>query len=117
MEPYSARVAAAIETHGLTKTYSGGVRAVAGLDLRVEPGEVFGYLGPNGAGKSTTIRMLLDLIRPTAGRALVLGLDTRRDSVAARRQLSYLPGDLRLNDRMTAREQLDSLTRLRGNVD
>jgi ABC-2 type transport system ATP-binding protein len=110
-------VAAAIETHGLTKTYSGDVRAVAGLDLRVEPGEVFGYLGPNGAGKSTTIRMLLDLIRPTAGNALVLGLDTRRNSVEARRHLGYLPGDLRLNDRMTAREQLDSLTRLRGNVD
>src|SRR5262245_14440364 len=61
--------------------------------------------------------MLLDLIRPTAGRALVLGLDTRRNSVEARSRLGYLPGDLRLNDRMTAREQLDSLTRLRGNVD
>ena len=110
-------MAAAIETHGLTKTYSGDVRAVAGLDLRVKAGEVFGYLGPNGAGKSTTIRMLLDLIHPTAGHALVLGLDTRRNSVEARRHLGYLPGDLRLNDRMTAREQLDSLTRLRGSVD
>jgi ABC-2 type transport system ATP-binding protein len=110
-------VAAAIETHGLTKTYAGDVRAVAGLDLRVEPGEVFGYLGPNGAGKSTTIRMLLDLVRPTAGNALVLGLDTRRNGVEARRQLGYLPGDLRLNDRMIAREQLDSLARLRGSVD
>ena len=110
-------MAAAIETHGLTKTYSGEVRAVAGLDLRVEPGEVFGYLGPSGAGKSTTIRMLLDLIRPTAGQALVLGLDTRRNGVEARRHLGYLPGDLRLNDRMTAREQLDSLARMRSSVD
>jgi ABC-2 type transport system ATP-binding protein len=93
------------------------VRAVAGLDLRVELGEVFGYLGPNGAGKSTTIRMLLDLIRPTAGDASVLGLDTRRDGVEARRHVGYLPGDLRLNDRMTALEQLDSLARLRGGVD
>ena len=117
MGPYSAPVAAAIETHGLSKTYPGDVRAVAGLDLRVELGEVFGYLGPNGAGKSTTIRMLLDLIRPTVGDASVLGLDTRRDSVEARRHLGYLPGDLRLNDRMTAREQLDSLARLRGSVD
>jgi ABC-2 type transport system ATP-binding protein len=108
--------APAIETHGLSKDY-GPVRAVSGLELRVEAGEVFGYLGPNGAGKSTTIRMLLDLIHPTAGSASVLGLDTRRDGVEARRRLGYLPGDLRLNDRMTAREQLDSLVRLRGGVD
>ena len=114
---YSAPVAApAIETRGLTKVY-GSVRAVTELELRVEAGEVFGYLGPNGAGKSTTIRMLLDLIHPTAGAASVLGLDSRRDGVEARRRVGYLPGDLRLNDRMTAREQLDSLARLRGAVD
>ncbi|MGZ4438945.1 MAG: ABC transporter ATP-binding protein [Gaiellaceae bacterium] len=107
----------AIETHGLSKTYAGGPAALAGLDLRVERGEVFGYLGPNGAGKSTTIRLLLDLIHPTAGRASVLGLDSRRDGVEARRRTGYLPGDLRLNDRMTAREQLDSLARLRGGAD
>ncbi|MGZ4258046.1 MAG: ABC transporter ATP-binding protein [Gaiellaceae bacterium] len=107
----------AIETHGLSKTYAGGPAALAGLDLRVERGEVFGYLGPNGAGKSTTIRLLLDLIHPTAGRASVLGLDSRRDGVEARRRTGYLPGDLRLNDRMTAREQLDSLARLRGAAD
>jgi beta-exotoxin I transport system ATP-binding protein len=105
--------APAIETRGLTKVY-GSVRAVTELELRVEAGEVFGYLGPNGAGKSTTIRMLLDLIHPTAGAASVLGLDSRRDGVEARRRVGYLPGDLRLNDRMTAREQLDSLARLRG---
>jgi beta-exotoxin I transport system ATP-binding protein len=114
---YSAPVAApAIETRGLTKVY-GSVRAVTELELRVEAGEVFGYLGPNGAGKSTTIRMLLDLIHPTSGAASVLGLDSRRDGVEARRRVGYLPGDLRLNDRMTAREQLDSLARLRGGVD
>jgi ABC-2 type transport system ATP-binding protein len=93
------------------------VRALADLELSVEQGEVFGYLGPNGAGKSTTIRLLLDLIRPTAGQAFVLGLDPRRDGVEARRRIGYLPGDLRLADRMTAREQLDSLARLRGRVD
>jgi ABC-2 type transport system ATP-binding protein len=108
--------ASAVETEGLAKTYSGGLRALVGLDLRVERGEVFGYLGPNGAGKSTTIRLLLDLIHPTAGRALVLGRDTRTGA-EARRNVGYLPGELRLNDRMTAREQLDSLTRLRGSVD
>jgi ABC-2 type transport system ATP-binding protein len=114
-----AEVAAApaIDTRGLGKTYASGVQALAGLDLRVERGEIFGYLGPNGAGKSTTIRLLLDLIRPTEGRASVLGLDTRRRSVEVRRHVGYVPGDLRLFDAMTAREQLDSLARLRGNVD
>jgi ABC-2 type transport system ATP-binding protein len=108
-------VAAAVETHGLAKTYPGDVQALIGLDLRVERGEVFGYLGPNGAGKSTTIRLLLDLIHPTAGRASVLGVDSRE--VKARRPVGYVPGDLRLGERMTAREQLDSLARLRGRVD
>ena len=93
------------------------MRALSGLDLRVEQGEIFGYLGPNGAGKSTTIRLLMDLIRPTDGRASVLGHDTRRESVEVRRGVGYLPGDLRLFDAMTAREQLDSLARLRGSVD
>jgi ABC-2 type transport system ATP-binding protein len=109
--------ARAVETQDLEKTYATGVRALVDLDLQVEQGEVFGYLGPNGAGKSTTIRLLLDLIRPTAGSAFVLGLDPRRDGVEARRRIGYLPGDLRLSDRMTAREQLDSLARLRGDVD
>ena len=74
--------APAIQTFALSKTYRGGVRALSGLDLRVEHGEVFGFLGPNGAGKSTTIRLLLDLIRPTDGQRVVLGLDSRRDGVA-----------------------------------
>jgi ABC-2 type transport system ATP-binding protein len=109
--------APAIETVALSKTYAGGVRALSGLDLRVAHGEVFGFLGPNGAGKSTTIRLLLDLIRPTEGRVLLLGLDSRRDGVAARRRVGYLPGDLRLYERLTGREQLESLARLRGTVD
>ena len=109
--------APAIETRGLSKTYPNGVRALVDLNLGVERGEVFGYLGPNGAGKSTTIRLLLDLIRPTAGGAMIHGLDTRAQGVEARRHVGYLPGDLRLPDRLTGREQLDSLTRLRGHVD
>jgi ABC-2 type transport system ATP-binding protein len=107
----------AIETLRLEKTFPNGVQAISNLDLRVDRGEVFGYLGPNGAGKSTTIRLVLDLIRPTAGRVLVLGRDSRRDGVEARRRMGYVPGDLRLSDRLTAREQLDSLARLRGGVD
>ena len=109
--------APAIQTIGLGKTYDGRVRALDGLDLRVERGEVFGYLGPNGAGKSTTIRILLDLIRPTDGRASLLGQDTRAQSLEARRRVGYLPGDLRLADRPSGREQLDSLARLRGGED
>ncbi len=109
--------APAVETRGLSKTYQGKTRALIGLDLRVEQGEVFGYLGPNGAGKSTTIRLLLDLIHASDGSAAVLGLDSRRQGVDARRRIGYLPGDLRLNDRMTAGEQLDSLARLRGGAD
>jgi ABC-2 type transport system ATP-binding protein len=107
----------AIETTGLSKTYGNAVHALVDLDLRVERGEVFGYLGPNGAGKSTTIRLLLDLIHPTAGRASIFGLDTRGDGVATRRRVGYLPGDLRLTDRLTARELLESLASLRGTVD
>lgn len=102
--------APAIETRGLTKTYANGVRALVELDLHVDAGEVFGYLGPNGAGKSTTIRLLVDLIRPTAGTAEIVGTTAG----AARQRLGYLPGDLRLSDRMTGRAQLDSLARLRG---
>ncbi len=106
--------APAIETRGLSKTYGGRVRALAGLDLRVEHGEVFGFLGPNGAGKSTSIRLLLGLIHPTEGRASLLGFDVPRRSVEALGLVGYLPGDLRLGDRLTGREQLDSLARLRG---
>jgi beta-exotoxin I transport system ATP-binding protein len=109
--------APAIETVGLSKTYGSDVHALVGLDLRVERGEVFGYLGPNGAGKSTTIRLLLGLIRPSAGRASLFGRDAHADGVAARREIGYLPGDLRLADRLTGREQLESLARLRDGVD
>ena len=110
-------VTTAIETVGLSKTYGGGVRALVDLDLEVRGGEVFGYLGPNGAGKSTTIRLLLGLIHPTAGRASLLGRGVRTDGFASRRSVGYLPGDLRLSDRLTGQEQLDSLARLRGSVD
>jgi beta-exotoxin I transport system ATP-binding protein len=108
---------AAIETLGLSKTYAGDIQALVDLDLRVEPGEVFGYLGPNGAGKSTTIRLLLGLILPTRGRATLFGVDTRARGGSAREGVGYLPGDLRLSDRLTGAEQLDSLARLRGGLD
>ena len=81
----------ALHISGLVKDY-GRVHAVRGIDLEVRRGEVFGFLGPNGAGKTTTIRCLLDLLRPTAGRITVLGLDPRRDGIALRRRLAYMPG-------------------------
>ncbi|RLK12073.1 ABC-2 type transport system ATP-binding protein [Micromonospora sp. M71_S20] len=105
----------AIETGKLVKTY-GRNRGLTGLDLRVERGEVYGFLGPNGAGKSTTIRLLLDLIRPTSGRVSVLGADPRRDGVALRRRIGYLAGDFVVDGRQSARELLTYLGNLRGGV-
>ena len=102
-----------IRAQGLTKFY-GSDRGVSELDFEVEPGEVFGFLGPNGAGKTTTIRLMLDLIRPSSGRLELFGLDAQKDSVAIRRRIGYLPGDLRLYERLTAREQLRYFAALRG---
>ncbi|HET6570540.1 MAG TPA: ABC transporter ATP-binding protein [Solirubrobacterales bacterium] len=106
----------AIETAGLTKYY-GAVRGIEDLTLTVEPGEVFGFLGPNGAGKTTTIRTLLDLLHPTRGSARILGLDSRRDSVAIRARLGNLPGDFGYGKRSSGREALALLARLRGLAD
>ncbi|MEJ5185890.1 MAG: ABC transporter ATP-binding protein, partial [Candidatus Geothermincolales bacterium] len=105
-----------IVTEGLTKYY-GRARGVLGLDLEVERGEVFGFLGPNGAGKTTTLRLLLDLIRPTSGRAYVFGMETTRESVKIRSRTGYLPGELALYDRLTGEEFLRFFARLRGGVD
>jgi ABC-2 type transport system ATP-binding protein len=96
----------AIEIDGLTKEY-GDVRALTDLTLHVNSGEVFGFLGPNGAGKTTTIRLLLALQRPTRGCARVLGLDAQSDAVAIHRRIGYLPGELRLYDRMTGCQHIE----------
>ena len=106
----------AIAVESLTKSYR-GTRGVVDLTFAVVPGEVFGYLGPNGAGKTTTIRTLLDFIRPTAGTATVLGLDSRRDSIEIHRRTGYLPGEGALYDRLTGGEYLRYLAELRGGVD
>jgi len=95
----------AIECDGLTKQF-GHVRAVDGLDLRVEEGEIFGFLGPNGAGKSTTINVLLDFVRPTAGSVAVLGLDAQADSLAVRRRVGVLPDGYHVYDRLTGRQHV-----------
>jgi beta-exotoxin I transport system ATP-binding protein len=99
-------MAPAIELQAVVKDY-GRVRALRGIDLTVETGQIFGFLGPNGAGKTTTIRILLDLIRPTSGKASVLGLDSQRDSVEVRRRCGYLPGDLRMYEGLRGSAFLD----------
>jgi ABC-2 type transport system ATP-binding protein len=106
----------ALRISGLVKDY-GRVHAVRGIDLEVRRAEVFGFLGPNGAGKTTTIRCVLDLLRPTAGRIEVLGLDPRRDGVAVRKRIAYVPGELRLPERQTGRQLVASISRLRGGID
>lgn len=107
---------AAISTERLTKFY-GNVKGIQDLDLEVQPGEIFGLLGPNGAGKTTTIRLLLDYIRPTGGKAHVLGMDARRQGVAIRRSVGYLPGEFEAYGNLTGAEFFEFLARLRGNVD
>ncbi len=104
-----------IRTEGLTKSY-GRRRGLAGLDLEVRQGEVYGFLGPNGAGKTTTIRILLDLIRPTSGRATVLGRTPSDGGPALRRRLGYLPGDFTVLGSQSTRELLSYLGNLRGGV-
>jgi ABC-2 type transport system ATP-binding protein len=106
----------AIETTALTKRY-GKARGIIDVNLVVESGQVFGFLGPNGAGKSTTIRLLLDLIRPTGGSARVLGLDVHRDRLAIDRRVSYVPGELALYGDLTGSQLLTYLGNLQGTVD
>jgi ABC-2 type transport system ATP-binding protein len=105
-----------IHTEGLTKHY-GSLEALVGLDLDVRAGEVFGFLGPNGAGKTTTIRTVLDEIRPTAGSATILGMDTHRRSVEIRRHIGYVPGDLAMYPNLTGRDTITYFANLRGGVD
>ena len=107
---------AVIHTERLTKNY-GPHRGITELDLDVQEGEIFGFLGPNGAGKTTTMRVLLDLIRPTSGRAEVFGIDTTADPVAIHRRLGYLPGEFDLYDRLTGAQTIEYFANLRGGVD
>src|SRR5919107_4816256 len=106
----------AIVVSGLHKSY-GATHALDGLDLEVATGEVHGFLGPNGAGKSTTIRVLLGLLRPDAGRVRLLDGDPWRDAVALHRRLAYVPGDVTLWPGISGGEAIDLLGRLRGGLD
>ena len=105
-------VDAVVRTVGLTKTF-GGTRALLDVDLEIAPGEVFGYLGPNGAGKTTTTRLLMGMLRPTAGRAEVFGHDAWTAAVQVHRRVGYLAGEPALYDRLTGRQHVTFLAGLR----
>ncbi len=108
--------APAVVCTDLTKDYGGG-HGVFNLDLSVQQGETFGFIGPNGAGKTTRIRLLMDLIRPDRGAASLLGMDARRDSLAIKRKVGYLPGELVRFPGVSAGYVIGLLAGLRGCVD
>ena len=117
--PEAARLSGlpAIELRGVSKSYN-GTPALQDVSFTVKQGEIMGFLGPNGAGKTTAIRILLDLIRADHGSVSILGLDCRRDSVAVRQLIGYLPGELQLYEDMTGRQVIDYFASLRpGSVD
>ncbi|KXP03055.1 ABC transporter ATP-binding protein [Tsukamurella pseudospumae] len=105
-----------IRAEGLTKTF-GSAHALNGLDLTVTPGEVHAFLGPNGAGKSTTIRILLGLLKKTAGTVELLGGDPWRQAPELHRRLAYVPGDVTLWPNLSGGEIIDLMGRLRGGLD
>jgi ABC-2 type transport system ATP-binding protein len=104
---------AAIATQGLTRRF-GALTAVEDVDLRVAPGQFFGFLGPNGAGKSTTIKMLTGLLAPTAGRIEILGLDLAANSIEVKRQIGVVPEGMALFGRLTGAEYLNFVGRMYG---
>jgi ABC-2 type transport system ATP-binding protein len=112
-EARSARPGAGIRTERLTRRF-GGVAVIDALDLAIAPGEIYGFLGPNGAGKTTTIKLLVGLLEPDAGSALVAGHDVWAEPVAAKAALGYVADRAILYDRLTGREFLDFLAQLRG---
>ncbi len=103
----------AIHIENLNKFY-GSFRALKDVGMTVKVGEIFGFLGPNGAGKTTTIRCMLDMIRPTSGLIRVLGINPQSDPVAVHRRIGYLPGELNLDDNLTARKMLRLFDAMRG---
>src|SRR5690625_89053 len=107
---------AVVSIQGLVKTF-GSTRALNGLDLAVEPGEVHGFLGPNGAGKTTTLRVLLGLLRADSGHVRLLGGHPWDDAVDLHRRLAYVPGEVELWPNITGGEAIDIFARLRGGLD
>ena len=112
----SGRARPVIRTEHLTKRF-GGVVGLDDLSLEVGAGEILGFLGPNGAGKTTTIRLLLGLIKPTAGRAEIFGLDVQHEKVAVHARVAYVPGEATLWPSLTGAETLHLLARMHGETD
>ena len=110
-----------IQTTNLSKFYfksrTEKIAALKDLNLTVQAGEIFGYLGPNGAGKTTTIRLLLDLIRPSGGKAAIFGQDAQQNSVELHKRIGFLPGELNLWKNLTGAQVVDYLGRIRGGLD
>lgn len=105
-----------IKTEGLTKRY-GSFTALSPLDLEVKKGEILGYLGPNGAGKTTTIRLMLGLIKPSAGKVEIFGIDAQRNKIEAHKRLSYVPGEATFWPSLTGEETLHLLGKVHGQID
>src|SRR6187200_3094324 len=103
-----------IEVESLVREFKKGPRAVDGIDLHVDPGEIFGFLGPNGAGKSTTVHMLTTLLPPTAGTATVAGFDVARDGPEVRRRIGAALQEAALDAFLTGREHFELQGGLHG---
>ncbi|TFB22950.1 ABC transporter ATP-binding protein [Filobacillus milosensis] len=102
-----------LEAKGLTKKF-GKVKALNGVDMQVNEGEVYGFIGPNGAGKSTTIRILLGIIKASSGEAKIFGKDVWKDAVDIHKRIAYVPGDVNLWSNLTGGEVIDFFTKMRG---
>ena len=97
-----------IQFENVTKTYAGGkVKAVDGLDMKIEEGKVFGFIGPNGAGKTTTIKLLTGILSPDSGRVMLNGIDMARDPIAAKRSFGYVPDSFDMYERLTGMDYLN----------
>jgi ABC-2 type transport system ATP-binding protein len=109
----SPKTEIAVQVEGLLKSY-GKIKALKGIDLQVQRGEIFGFLGPNGAGKTTTIRCMLDMIRPDGGKISLLGINPQSDPVAVQAKTGYLPGEMQYYDNLTSEAQLHFFNDMRG---
>ncbi|UOR13740.1 ABC transporter ATP-binding protein [Halobacillus amylolyticus] len=104
-----------LRTNNLTKKF-GNFTALDGVDIEVNKGEVYGFIGPNGAGKSTTIRLLLGIIKATAGEAKIFGMDAWKEAVEIHKRIAYVPGDMNLWPNLTGGEVIDLFMKLRGTI-
>lgn len=102
-----------LKATGLTKRF-GNFTALDGVDMELNKGEVYGFIGPNGAGKSTTIRILLGMLKATAGEAHIFGKDVWKDAVELHKQIAYVPGDVNLWPNLTGGEVIDLFMKMRG---